>query len=425
MLILTIALLFFISINIPLAISIGLSSLIYILLTQTIPLTLIAQRMVAGVDSFPLLAIPFFLFAGSLMAEAKITPRIMQLANSFVGKIKGGLAMVMVSSCMLFGAISGSGVADVVAIGSILLPAMKKSGYKPEFSVSLLGCSGALATIIPPSVVMVILGVTTGTSIGKLFLGGIIPGIITGFSLMILAYFFSIKREDKQEKAFSLRKILYAFKDAFLSLMMPLIIIGGILTGVFTPTEAAIAAVAYALFLGIFIYRTIKIKQLPGMILSTVETSATILFIIASASIFGWVLAAEQIPQHFANGLFSLSNNYFLVIFLINIMLLVLGMFMETIAIIIIVVPVLMPVITSLGMDPVHFGVMLAVNLAIGANTPPVGVDLLAACRIGGVNLEGTLKYVASFVGVMVIALILIVLFPSLVLFVPNYFIPG
>jgi len=425
MLILTIALLFFISINIPLAISIGLSSLIYILLTQTIPLTLIAQRMVAGVDSFPLLAIPFFLFAGSLMAEAKITPRIMQLANSFVGKIKGGLAMVMVSSCMLFGAISGSGVADVVAIGSILLPAMKKSGYKPEFSVSLLGCSGALATIIPPSVVMVILGVTTGTSIGKLFLGGIIPGIITGFSLMILAYFFSVKREDEQGKSFSLRKILYAFKDAFLSLMMPIIIIGGILTGVFTPTEAAIAAVAYALFLGIFIYRTIKIKQLPGMILSTVETSATILFIIASASIFGWVLAAEQIPQHFANGLFSLTNNYYLVIFLINIMLLILGMFMETIAIIIIVVPVLMPVVNSLGMDPVHFGVMLAVNLAIGANTPPVGVDLLAACRIGGVSLEGTLKYVVFFVGVMVIALILIVLFPSLVLFVPNYFIPG
>ena len=425
MLILTISLLFFISINIPLAISIGLSSLIYILLTQTIPLTLIAQRMVAGVDSFPLLAIPFFLFAGSLMAEAKITPRIMQLANSFVGKIKGGLAMVMVSSCMLFGAISGSGVADVVAIGSILLPAMKKSGYKPEFSVSLLGCSGALATIIPPSVVMVILGVTTGISIGKLFLGGIIPGIITGFSLMILAYFFSVKREDEQGKPFSLRKVLYAFKDAFLSLMMPLIIIGGILTGVFTPTEAAIAAVAYALFLGIFIYRTIKIKQLPGMILYTVETSATILFIIASASIFGWVLAAEQIPQHFANGLFSLTNNYYLVILLINIMLLILGMFMETIAIIIIVVPVLMPVVNSLGMDPVHFGVMLAVNLAIGANTPPVGVDLLAACRIGGVNLEGTLKYVASFVGVMVIALILIVLFPSLVLFVPNYFIPG
>jgi tripartite ATP-independent transporter DctM subunit len=425
MLVLTIALLFFISINIPLAISIGLSSLVYILLTQTIPLTLIAQRMVAGVDSFPLLAIPFFLFAGSLMAEAKITPRIMQLANAFVGKIKGGLAMVMVSSCMLFGAISGSGVADVVAIGSIILPAMKKSGYKPEFSVSLLGCSGALATIIPPSVVMVILGVTTGTSIGKLFLGGIIPGIITGFSLMVLAYFFSIKRKDEQEKPFSLRKVLYAFKDAFLSLMMPLIIIGGILTGVFTPTEAAIAAVAYALFLGIFIYRTIKIEQLPGMILSTVETSATILFIIASASIFGWVLAAEQIPQHFASGLFSLTNNYYLVIFLINIMLLILGMFMETIAIIIIVVPVLMPVINSIGMDPVHFGVMLAVNLAIGANTPPVGVDLLAACRVGGVNLEGTLKYVASFVGIMVIALILIVLFPSLVLLVPNYFIPG
>jgi len=425
MLILIIALLFFISINIPLAISIGLSSLIYILLTQTIPLTLIAQRMVAGVDSFPLLAIPFFLFAGNLMAEANITPRIMQLADSLVGKIKGGLAMAMVSSCMLFGAISGSGVADVVAIGSILLPAMKKDGYKPEFSVSLLGCSGALGTIIPPSVVMVILGVTTGISIGKLFLGGIVPGIITGLSLMILAYFFSFRREDEQRKSFSLKKILSASKDAFLSLMMPLIIIGGILTGVFTPTEAAIAAVAYALFLGVFVYHTIEIKQLPGMILSTVETSATILFIIASASIFGWVLAAEQIPQHFANGLFSLTSNYYLVILLINIMLLVLGMFMETIAIIIIVVPVLMPVVTSLGMDPVHFGVMLAVNLAIGANTPPVGVDLLAACRVGGVKLEGTLRYVAFFVGAMIIALILIILFPSLVLFIPNYFIQG
>ena len=419
-----ISLLFFISINIPLAISIGLSSLVYISLTQTIPLTLIAQRMVTGIDSFPLLAIPFFLFAGSLMEEAKITLHIMQLANSFVGKIKGGLAMVMVLACMLFGAISGSGVADVVAIGSILLPAMKKSGYKPEFSVSLLGCSGSLGTIIPPSVVMVILGITSGISIGKLLLGGIIPGIITGFSLMILSYFLSIKRDEEGE-SFSLRKVLYAFKDAFLSLMMPLIIVGGILTGIFTPTECAIVAVAYALFLGIFIYRTIKIKKLPGIILSTVETSATILFIIASASIFGWIMAAEQIPQHFANGLFSLTNNYYLVIFLINIMLLILGMFMETISIIIIVVPVLMPVINSLGMDPIHFGVMVAVNLAIGANTPPVGVDLLAACRIGGVNLEGTLKYVGSFVGVMIIALILIVLFPSLTLFIPNYFIPN
>jgi C4-dicarboxylate transporter, DctM subunit len=423
MLILILSLFFFISINIPLAISIGLSSLVYILLTQAMPITLIAQRMVAGVDSFPLLSIPFFLLAGTLMAEAKITPHIMHLANSFVGQIKGGLAMVMVLSCMFFGAISGSGVADVMAIGSVLLPAMKKSGYKPEFSVSLLGCSGSLGTIIPPSVTMVIIGVTAGISIGKLFLGGIIPGIITGFSLMILSYFLSIKIENKQEEFFSLRKILHAFKDALLSLMMPLIIIGGILTGIFTPTEAAAVAVVYALFLGIFIYRTIKIKLLPSMILSTVETSATILFIIASASIFGWVLAAEQIPQHFADSVLSLSDNYYLVIFFINIMLLILGMFMETISIIIIVVPVLMPVINSLGMDPVHFGVMLTVNLAVGANTPPVGVDLLAACRVGGVRLEETLKYVTLFVGMMVAALIPIILFPSLVLLIPNYFV--
>lgn len=408
--------------NIPIAISIGLSALIFIVFTEAAPLTLIAQRMVAGVDSFPLLAIPFFLIAGSLMAEAGITPRIMRLTSSLVGRIPGGMAIVMVFSCMLFGAISGSGVADVVAIGSILLPAMKKSGYDPGFSASLLGCSGALGTIIPPSIVMVILGVTTGMSIGKLFLGGIIPGIITGVSLMVLSYFFSIKKAYDRGEPFSLKNIFQALKDAFLALMTPIIIIGGIITGVFTATEAAIAAVAYALILGFFVYRTLSLGHLPEIILSTVETSATILLIIASASLFGWVLAAEQIPQHFTNMFLSLTANYYIILFFINIMLLFFGIFMETIAIIIIVVPVLMPIIISLGVDPVHFGVMLAVNLAIGANTPPVGVDFLAACRVGNVVIEDAVKYVIFFVGAMIIALALIMFFPSLVVFIPNHF---
>ena len=412
-------------INIPIAISIGLSSLVFIVLTQSAPIALIAQRMVAGVDSFPLLAIPFFLIAGSLMAEAGITPRIMRLASSLVGRIPGGLAIVMIFSCMLFGAISGSGVADVVAIGSILLPAMEKSRYDPGFSASLLGCSGALGTIIPPSIVMVILGVTTGMSIGKLFLGGIIPGIITGLSLMILSYLFSLRNSYDTGEAFSLKNIIRAFKEAFLALLTPLIIIGGIISGIFTATEASIAAVVYALILGFFVYRTLSVRQLPRLILSTVETSAAVLLIIAAASLFGWVLAAEQIPQHFTNAFLSLTGNYYMILVLINIMLLVLGIFMETIAIIIIVVPVLMPVIHALGMDPVHFGVMLAVNLAIGANTPPVGVDFLAACRVGNVEVEDGAKYVLFFVGAMIIALIFIMLFPSLVVFIPNHFMAG
>ncbi|MBW2308501.1 MAG: TRAP transporter large permease [Deltaproteobacteria bacterium] len=409
-------------INVPIAFSIGISALIYIFFTEAAPLTLIAQRMVVGVDSFPLLAIPLFLIAGSLMAEADMTPRIMRFASSLVGRIPGGLAIVMVISCMLFGAISGSGVADVVAIGSLLLPIMKRSGYDSGFSASLLGCSGALGTIIPPSIVMVILGVTTGISIGKLFLGGIIPGIITGASLMILSYIFAVKKGYETGEKFSLKNVLLSFKDALLALLTPLIIIGGIISGVFTPTEAAVAAVAYALFLGIFVYRNLEISRLPGLILSTVETSASILLIIASASLFGWVLAAEQIPQRFADIFLSLTNNYYMILLLINLMLLFLGIFMETIAIIIIMVPVLMPIIKLLGMDPVHFGVMLAVNLAIGANTPPVGVDLLAACRIGEIALEDASRYVIFFVGAMIMALIVIVLFPPLVVFIPNHF---
>lgn len=409
-------------INIPVSISIGVSSLAYIVIFDAAPLTLLAQRMAAGIDSFPLLAIPFFLFAGTLMAESGITPRIMKFASSLVGRIPGGLAIVMVIACMLFGAISGSGVADVVAIGSILLPAMEKNGYDRGFSASLLGCSGALGTIIPPSIVMVILGVTTGTSIGRLFIGGVIPGILTGVALIVLSYVFSVRYGYQRGDDFSIKNVVDSFKDAFLAMLTPVIIIGGIMTGIFTATEAAIAAVFYALFLGFFIYKSLSFKAIPNYIVATVEMSSTILLIISAASLFGWVLASEQIPQHFTNVFLSVTDNYYLVLLIINIMLFFLGIFMETIAIIIIVVPVLMPIMHSLGVDPVHFSVMLAVNLAIGANTPPVGVNFLAACKVGNVPIEEGIKPVFCFTGAMVLALIIIVIFPSTVLFLPDFF---
>jgi len=412
----------YVALGIPISFAIGLSSVTYILYYGNISLPVIAQQMTLGIDSFPLLAIPLFLLAGGLMSKAEITHHIIRFANAMVGRIAGGLAMVMVISCMFFGAISGSGVADVTAIGSLIFPAMDQQGYRKGLSASLLGCAGSLGTVIPPSIVMIILGVTTGTSIGKLFLGGFLPGILTGFSLMGLAWYYAKKMNLPLGDPVSIRRMMLTFKEAFLSLMTPVIIIGGIISGVFTATEAAAVASAYALVLGLFVYKTLKPSQLPGIFLEVIKTSGIILFIISAAALFGWILAAEQIPQKIAGFFLSITNNYYFLLILINIFLLILGTFMETIAIIIICVPVFMPLVASLGMDPVHFGVMVTVNLAIGANTPPVGVDLIAACKVGNTTLDESMSYIWPFVGAMAIALAFIIFIPQIVILIPNYF---
>lgn len=411
-----------VTLGIPISVSIGLSAVLYLLLYGSISLAVIAQQMTLGIDSFPLLAIPLFLLAGMLMSEANITTRIIGFANALVGRITGGLAMVMVISCMFFGAISGSGVADVTAIGSLMLPAMDQQGYRKGLSASLLGCAGSLGTVIPPSIVMIILGVTTGTSIGKLYMGGIIPGVFTGCCLMGLAWVYAKRMHLPPGEPFAVGKVVTAFRQAFLSLLTPVIIIGGIVTGVFTATEAAAAASAYALVLGLFVYRSLRLSQLPGIFLRVAETTGIILFIISAAALFGWILAAEQIPQRLAAFFLSISQNYYVLLILINVLLLILGTFMETIAIIIIVVPVLMPLVTSLGMDPVHFGVMVTVNMAIGANTPPVGVDLIAACKVGHTTLDDAMPYIWPFVGAMTVALIFVTFIPPLVTFIPQMF---
>ena len=411
-----------VALGVPISIAIGLSSVIYILFYGSVSLAVIAQQMTLGIDSFPLLAIPLFLLAGQLMSEADITSKIVGFADAMVGRVTGGMAWVMVISCMFFGAISGSGVADVTAIGSIMLPAMDGQGYRKGLSASLLGCAGSLGTVIPPSIVMIILGVTTGTSIGKLYLGGLIPGVFTGICLMALAWFYAKRMNLPPGEPFSFRKILRAFQNAFLSLLTPVIIIGGIVAGVFTATEAAAVASAYALVLGLFVYRTLKVSQLPRIFLQVAETTGIILFIISAAALFGWILAAEQIPQLMAEFFLSITRNYYSLLILINVLLLILGTFMETIAIIIIVVPVLMPLVVSLGMDPIHFGVMVTVNLAIGANTPPVGVDLIAACKVSRTTLDESMSYIWPFVGAMTVALAFITFIPQLVTLVPNYF---
>jgi C4-dicarboxylate transporter DctM subunit len=409
-----------IAIGIPVAHSIAISGSLYLICKTTLQYLVIAQRMVVGVDSFTLLAIPLFLLAGELMAEGDITPRIMRFATSMVGHIRGGMAMVMVISCMIFGAISGSGVADVAAIGSILLPVMDGQGYKKPFSAALLGCAGSLGTIIPPSLVLVVLGVTMGASIGKLFIGGFIPGIIAGGALMILSYFYAKKENYPRMPKADWKEKISAFRGAILPMMTPVIIIGGILDGIFTATEAGAVASLYAFILSKYVYRKMTWKRFFEICLEVAKTSAVVLFIIAAASLFGWLLTAENIPQRLAAWLLSVSNSYWFIVIFFNLLLLILGMFMETTAIILIIIPIFMPIMQQIGVDPIHLGVMVCVNLAIGANTPPLGVDLMTACKVEGIPYEDSFRYVFAFDAAMTLALILIIVFPKLVTFLPS-----
>lgn len=410
-----------IAIGIPVAHSIAVSGTIYLLLQNGFDIIpIIAQKMVVGVNSFTLLAIPLFLLAGALMAEGDITPKIMRFASSMVGHIRGGMAMVMVVSCMIFGAISGSGVADVVAIGSILMPIMNGQGYKKPFTASLLGCAGSLGTIIPPSMVLVILGVTMGCSIGKLFIGGFIPGIIAGVSLMALSNYYARKEGYPALPKADWKEKWDAFRFALLPLMTPILIIGGILAGIFTATEAGAVASLYALILAKYVYKKLTWKRFFEICLEVAKTSATVLFIIAAANLFGWLITAEDIPQKLAAWILGISSNYWVIIGFFNLLLIILGMFMETTAIILIVIPIFMPIMTQIGVDPIHLGVMVCVNLAIGANTPPLGVDLMAACKVADIPYEDSFRYVFGFDIMMLIALLLITVFPKLVTFLPS-----
>ncbi|GHS94132.1 C4-dicarboxylate ABC transporter permease [Synergistales bacterium] len=406
--------------GIPVALSISISGAAYLLLFESVPIAAIAQRMVVGVDSFTLLAIPLFVLAGTLMAKGDITPKIMRLASILVGRIPGGLAMITVVSCMLFGAISGSGIADVAAIGSIVVPMMREQKYNMPFTASLLGCAGSLGTIIPPSIVMVVLGVTMGVSIGKLFLAGIIPGIMLGIGLMALSWFFAKKEKYPCAKTPTRSEVARVLKEAILPMGAPLIIVVGFRSGIFTATETGAITALYALVLSAFIYHKLSFRDFLDTCYAVAITSSTVLLIIAAASLFGWILALEEIPQKVATAVLAISDNYWSVLLLFNILLLVLGTFMETMAIIIITVPVFMPVMTQLGVDPIHLGVIIAVNMAIGANSPPLGVDLMTACKITDVPYSSSFRYIFPFLGVMTLVLLLVIFFPGISTWIPN-----
>ncbi|EGL81746.1 TRAP dicarboxylate transporter, DctM subunit [Caldalkalibacillus thermarum TA2.A1] len=404
-------------INVPVAIALAMAATFVFILQGDVPLIAIMQRMFNAVDSFPLLAIPLFILAGKLMEHGGISKRLIRLADVIVGRIRGGLGLVSVLACTFFAAISGSAAATTAAVGSLLIPAMVKKGYDRNFATAIQAAGGTVGIMIPPSVPLILFGVAAGASISDLFIAGILPGIVVVASLMLLVYVISVMHGYGGGERYSFKDFVLAFKDASLGLMMPVIILGGIYGGIFTPTEAAVVAVVYGLIVGVVVYREIKWKDLIDIFNSTVIISSVIMFIIAGAAIFGYYLTREKIPAQITEFMLSLTDNWIVALLIINLLLLIIGVFLETAAAIIILTPILAPIATALGIDIVHFGIIMIVNLAIGFITPPVGINLFVAANIAGTKLESLLKAIIPFILTMVISLLIISYIPAISLF--------
>jgi tripartite ATP-independent transporter DctM subunit len=407
--------------GVPVAFGLGLSSLIYLIVAD-IPLNIIPQKMFAGLNSFVLLCIPGFILAGNLMNAGGITDRIIQFANNLLGRIRGGLGLANVGASMGFAGISGTALADTASIGAILIPAMKKEGYGAGFSAAVTASSSTVGPIIPPSLPMIIVGTLASLSIGDLFLAGAVPGLLLGLGLMIPTYLISVKRNYPKGERKSLKEIWKSFTGAFWALLMTVIILYGILGGYFTPTEASIVSVIYAFIVGIFIYKELPIKKIPEIMLSTMTSTASIMLLVGFANLFGWIMVSEQIPQMVADLILGISTNSVVVILLIILLLLFVGTFMETIAALVILFPVLLPVATTIGMDPIQFGVVMVLTLVIGLVTPPVGVCLFVASQIGKVSIGTATRELVPFIGVSLIVLLIVAFVPQVTLFLPSLF---
>ncbi|MCC2818602.1 TRAP transporter large permease [Lachnoclostridium pacaense] len=406
-------------IGVPIAFSLGLSSLFY-LFTNNIPLTVIAQKFYSGMDSFTLLCIPGFMLAGALMNGGGITRRILDFCNSFLGHFRGSLALVNIVASMVFAGISGTAIADVCSLGSMLIPAMVDDGYDDDFSVAVTAASSVVGPIIPPSVPMVIAGSCVSISVGKMFQAGIIPGILLGLALCIPTYIISVKRNYPRHEKASWRVRLETTKDAIWAMLMPVILLGGILSGVFTPTEASIVTCAYALVVGVFVYKEIRIMDVPRIVWENIRACASIIVLIGLANVFAYILTAERIPQMVANSILSITDNRVVVILLINVVLLFVGMFMESLAAILITFPVLLPVATAVGMEPVHFALMAILNLMLGLTTPPVGMCVCTGAQIGKISAFKAFKATVPFLATSLIVLALVSFVPQLTLWIPS-----
>jgi tripartite ATP-independent transporter DctM subunit len=406
--------------GVPIAISLAGSCLIYVLLTGRVPDVVVIHRMINGIDSFPLLAIPFFILAGNLMNNGGITTRIFDFARALMGWMRGGLGHVNVGASIVFSGMSGAAVADAGGLGTIEIKAMRDAGYEKGFSVGITAASSTIGPIIPPSLPMVIYGVMASVSVGQLFAAGLVPGLLMGVALMIMITLMARRRGYPRDSRFSVGVLWQTFRRAFLSLLTPLIIVGGILSGAFTPTEAAIAAVVYALFLGGVVYRILTWRRLIKVSMETIETTAVILLIVAGASIFAWILTSNQVTQHVTDLLGPFADNPIALLIIINLVLIVVGCFMETIAAITILVPVLLPAAVAAGVDPVHFGVIMVLNLMIGLLTPPVGMVLYVLSRVSNISFEECMRGTLPFLVPLVISLLLVTFIPAISLWLPT-----
>lgn len=405
--------------NVPIAFCLFISSTLA-LSFGGIPLVAVVQRAITAADSFVLLAIPFFMIAGNLMGAGGISNRLIKLANASVGAITGGLAHVNVLTSMLFAGITGSAVADTSAVGSIIIPAMKEDGYDADFSVGVTCCSSVIGVIIPPSIPFVLYGVVTGVSIGKLFLGGLIPGILIGLSQMAISYYMAKKHGYGTRMKFSFSNLYKNFLSSFFALMMPLVILGGIIFGIVTPTEAAILATVYALIIGFFVYKELNLKMMPKLLLDSAKTTATVMFMIAGAFLYGWVITNDQIPQKIVVFVTSYTQNPQLILLMLVLVYFIIGMFMDLGASIILLCPIFFPLVQAIGIDPMFFGIITVMSLAVGLVTPPVGACLFIASKIGGVPIlrgaKASLPYILAIAGL----LLLFIIFPEIVTYIPN-----
>jgi C4-dicarboxylate transporter DctM subunit len=405
---------------VPVAVTFGLTASLFLALLTDVPLTLIPQQMFGGTDSTVLQAVPFFLLAGALMDKGGISQRLINFANALVGWVTGGLAMVSVVASMFFAGISGSAAADSAAVGSVMIPAMAKKGYAKDFAAALIACAGTIGTMIPPSIPMIIYGVTTGTSIGGLFIAGVVPGVLMGLALMAHAYAVSRQRGYSGLALPSVRDAWVAFREALLTLLMPVVVVGGILGGIFTPTEAAAIAVFYSLVLGGLVYRELRWSSLPEILVQTGLSTGIVMFLIATSTAYGWVLARQGIPLALANAFTGMTRNPWVFLMLVNLLLLVVGTVMETVPSIIIFAPVLLPLVTQLGVDPVFFGVIMVVNLSMGLASPPSGATLFVSTAIAEEPLDRVCRAVWPLFFSMIAILLLITFAPPLVMWLPH-----
>ncbi|MGN9164365.1 TRAP transporter large permease [Tissierellaceae bacterium HCP3S3_D8] len=401
--------------TVPIGYAIGISTLLSLIIYSDIPLLMISQNSIAGVDSFPLLAIPFFMLAGNLMSSGGIAKRLVNFFESCIGHKTGGLGMVTVVVCMFFAAISGSAVATVSAVGAFMIPEMVEHGYDKSFSAALTAAAGTIGVIIPPSIPFVIYGVVSGTSITDMFTGGFLPGIMMGIALMITCYIVSKKNgyKGKAEKA-TWKERWTAFKDAFWAILSPVIILGGIYSGYFTPTEAAVISVVYSFIIGVFVYKELDLKGAYTTFKDAIVVNGATTFMIGLSTAFAAYLTMAQIPSTIANAITGITDNGIILLLLINIFLLIVGMFIDNIPATIILTPILLPVVTSIGMSPITFGIMLTMNLAIGFCTPPYGINLFVASAISKVSMENLSRQIMKMIFALIIVLLLITFVPFL-----------